>query len=90
MLVTVNMVKHMTLLGSHASQITPSKILVTQILVRVSSEIGPILVSHFLGNDSLKELLAVHPKKAMGMKRKRKKLARQLQSFLRYTNTQQG
>ena len=73
MLVTINKVKHMTLHGSHASQITSSKTLVTQTLFRVANEIDTILVSRFLGNNSLTELLAVSPKKASGKKRSRKK-----------------
>ena len=63
MLVTVNKIKHMALHGSHAYQITSSKLLVVQTLFCVSNEIGPILFSRFLGNNSLKELLAVGPKK---------------------------
>ena len=55
MLVTTNKINHMALHGSHASQITSSKILVTQTLFRVSNEIGPILFSRFLDNNSLKE-----------------------------------
>ena len=39
MLVTVNKVKRMALHGSHASQITSSKTLVTQTLFCVSNEI---------------------------------------------------
>ena len=62
MLVTVNKVKHVALHGSHASQITSSKILVTQTLFRVSNEVGSILVLHLLDSNSLKELLAVRPK----------------------------
>ena len=62
MLVTVNKVKHVALHGWHASQITSSKILVTQTLFRVSNEVGSFLVLHLLGNNSLKELLAVRPK----------------------------
>ena len=50
-----------------------SKTLVTQTLFRVANEIDPILVSRFLGNNSLTELLAVSPKKASGKKRSRKK-----------------
>ena len=62
MLVTVNKVKHVALHGPHASQITSSKILVTQTLFRVSNEVGSILVLRLLGNNSSKELLAVRPK----------------------------
>ena len=86
MLVTVNKIKHMAFHGSHASQITSSEILVTQTIFCVSNEIGPILFSRFLGNNSLKELLAVGPKKRAERKGvEKRKLERQLQSFLRYT-----
>ena len=74
MLVTVNKIKHMALHGSQPSQITSSKILVMQTLFRVSNEIGLILFSCFLGNNSLKELLAVSwSKKASGKEKSRKK-----------------
>ena len=86
MLVTMNKINHMALHGSHASQITSSKILVTQTLFRVSNEIGPILFSRFLGNNSLKELLAVGPKIRVERKGvEKRKLEWQLQRFLRYT-----
>ena len=86
MLVTVNKIKHMTLRGSHASQITYSEILFTQTLFRVSNEIGPILFSRFLGNNSLKELLAVGPRIRVQRKGvEKRKLEWQLQRFLRYT-----
>ena len=81
MLVIVNKVKYMALHRWHASQITSSKILFTQSLFRVSNEISPILVSHFLGNNLLRELLAVRPKKQAKRKGVGKKLERQLQSF---------
>ena len=71
----------MALHRSHASQITSSKILVTQSLLPVSNEISPILVSRFLGNNLLRELLAARPKKQAKRKGVRKKLERQLQSF---------
>ena len=73
MLVTINKVKHMTLHGLHASQIASSKTLVTQTLFCVANEIGPILVSRFLGNNSWKKLLAVRPKKRAERKRVKKK-----------------
>ena len=63
MLFAVNKIKHMALHGSHASQITSSKILVTQTLFHFSNKIGPILFSRLLGNNSLKKLLAIGPKK---------------------------
>ena len=53
MLVTVNKIKHMALHGSYPSQT----------LFRVSNEKGPVLFSRFLDKNSLKELLAVGPKK---------------------------
>ena len=62
MLVTMNRINHMALHGSDALQITSSKILVTQTLFCVSNEIGPILFSRFLGNNSLKKLLADGPR----------------------------
>ena len=75
MLITVNKIKHMALYGSHASQT----------LFRVSNEKGPILFSRLLGNNSLKELLAVGPKKRAERKGvEKRKLERQSQSFLRY------
>ena len=59
--------------------------LVTQTLCRVSNEIGLLLFSRFLGNNSLKQLLAVGPKKRAERKGvEKRKLERQLQSFLRY------
>ena len=86
MLVTVNKIKHMALHRSHASQITSSKILVTQTLFCVSNEIGPILFSRFLGNNSLKELLVVGPKIRVERKGvEKRKLEWQLQRFLCYT-----
>ena len=86
MLFIVNEIKLMALHGSHTSQITSSKILVTQTLFRVSNEIGPILFSRFLGNNSSKKLLVVGPKKRAERKRvEKRKLERQLQSFLHYT-----
>ena len=81
MLVIVNKVKYMALHRWHASQITSSKILFTQSLFRVSNEISPIFVSHFLGNNLLRELLAVRPKKQAKRKGVGKNLERQLQSF---------
>ena len=81
MLVIVNKVKYMALHRSHASQITSSKILVTQSLFPVSNEISPILVSRFQGNNLLRELLAARPKKQAKRKGVGKKLDRQLQSF---------
>ena len=88
---TVNKIKHMALHGSHSSQITSSKIVVMQTPFPVSNEIGPILFSHFLGNNSFKELLAVGPKKQAERKGvEKRKLERQLQSFLRFTQTLQG
>ena len=76
----------MTLHGSHTSQITSSKIIVTQTLFRVSNQIDPILFSRFLGNNSFKKFLAVGPKKRAEMKRvEKRKPERQLQSFLHYT-----
>ena len=76
----------MALHGSHALQLLSSEILVTQTLFRVSNEIGPILFSRFLGNNSLKELLAVGPKIRVERKRiEKRKLKWQLQRFLRYT-----
>ena len=86
MLVTMNKINHMALHGSHASQITSSKVLVGQTLFRVSNEIGPIFFSRFLGNNSLKELLVVGPKIRVERKGvKKRKLEWQLQRFLRYT-----
>ena len=86
MLVIVNEIKLMALHGSHTSQITSSKILVTQTLFRVSNEIGPILFSRFLGNNSLKKLSAVGPKKRAERKRvEKRKPERQFQRFLHYT-----
>ena len=73
MLVTVNKVKHMAFHGSYASQITFSKVLVTRTLFRVSNEIGPILVSRFLGNNSLRQLLAIRLKKRVERKGVEKK-----------------
>ena len=74
-LVTVNKVKHIALHGLHASQIT-STTLVTQNLFRVTNEIGWILVSRFLGNNSLEELLAVRRKKRLERKGVEKKQTR--------------
>ena len=76
----------MALHGSDALQITSSKILVTQTLFCVSNEIGPILFSCFLGNNSLKEHLAVGPKVRVERKGvQKRKLEWQSQRFLRYT-----
>ena len=47
-------VEHMALHLSHGSQITSSKKLAMETLFRVYNEIGPILVSRFLGKNSLK------------------------------------
>ena len=59
----------------------------------MSNEIGSTLASHFLGKNSLEELLAaVRTKKATGKKKsgeKTKKMERQLQCFVHYTLTQQ-
>ena len=54
MLVILNKVKHMALHDTHALQITSWKTLFTQNFFRVFNEIGPILVTRFLGNKSWK------------------------------------
>ena len=51
MLVTMDKKMHMVWHGSHASQITSWKTLVTQTIFDVSNEMDPILVKHFLGNE---------------------------------------
>ena len=59
-------------------------------LFSVSNQTDPILVTRFLGKESLqvcKKLLAVRPEKVMRRK-KWKKIERQLQNFLCFMQTQ--